>query len=239
MRNENRGKVMWKLSLPVIAAMVLFGLDAFMDMVYIGQLMDATALARVALAYPLTGIMMGLGSWAGTGVVNLVSIVLGKDDEATQRKILGNATIFALLSTVLFVVPAYLFAENLIAMMGGKDEVLVYGTQCLQVTLLASPLWVYGLILNFIVRAEGKMKEAAIMMSYGLAVNLVLTPVFIHYLEVGVAGAAWAANWYFFLWLSLATVLVMAGVWLWKRGVDKKWNHRLSGSSVLSQKWRC
>ena len=37
-----------------------------------------------------------------------------------------------------------------------------------------------------------------------------------------------AANWYFFLWLSLATALVMAGVWLWKRGADKKWGHRLS-----------
>ncbi|MEM8969220.1 MAG: hypothetical protein AAGE93_22575, partial [Bacteroidota bacterium] len=37
-----------------------------------------------------------------------------------------------------------------------------------------------------------------------------------------------AANWYFFLWLSLATALVMAGVWLWKRGSDKKWSNRLS-----------
>ena len=192
--NENLAKVMWKLSLPAIAAMVLFGLNAFMDTVYIGQLMDATALAGVALAYPLTGIMMGLGSWAGTGAGNLLSIALGKDDEDTQRKTLGNATIFALVSTVLFAVPAYLFAENLIAMMGGTDEVLVYGTQYFQVTLLASPLWVYGLTLNFIVRAEGRMKEAAIMMSYGLAVNLVLTPVFIHYLEMGVAGAAWATN---------------------------------------------
>ncbi|MEO0331303.1 MAG: hypothetical protein AAF223_06415, partial [Bacteroidota bacterium] len=37
-----------------------------------------------------------------------------------------------------------------------------------------------------------------------------------------------AANWYFLLWLSLATALVMAGVWLWKRGTDKKWGNRLS-----------
>jgi len=83
----NLTKVMWKLSLPAIAAMVLFGLNAFMDTVYIGQLMNSTALAGVALAYPLTSIMMGLGSWAGTGAGNLLSIVLGKNDIDQQQKI--------------------------------------------------------------------------------------------------------------------------------------------------------
>ena len=62
--NDSLSKIMWKLSLPAIAAMVLFGLNAFMDTVYIGQLMNETALAGVALAYPLTGILLGLGSWA-------------------------------------------------------------------------------------------------------------------------------------------------------------------------------
>ncbi len=191
---EDLKKVMWKLSLPAIAAMVLFGLNAFMDTVYIGQLMNETALAGVALAYPLTAIMMGLGSWAGTGAGNLLSIVLGKDDRAAQEKILANATLFMLLTTGLFALPAYVFADSLIQIMGGSGEVLTYGTEYLQITLLASPLWVYGLGLNFIVRAEGKMKEAAIMMSYGLGFNLVLTPIFIYYLDMGVAGAAWATN---------------------------------------------
>ncbi|MEM6260948.1 MAG: MATE family efflux transporter [Bacteroidota bacterium] len=187
-------KVTWKLSLPAIAAMVLYGLNAFMDTVYIGQLMDATALAGVALAYPLTSIMMGLGSWAGTGAGNLLSIVLGNNDEGTQEKILENSTLFMLASTLLFAAPAYFFAENLIELMGGSGEVLEYGTRYLKVTLLGSPAWVYGLGLNFIVRAEGKMKEAAIMMSYGLGINIILTPIFIQYGGMGVEGAAWATN---------------------------------------------
>jgi len=60
--------------------------------------------------------------------------------------------------------------------------------------MLAAPFWVYGLALNFIVRGEGKMKEAAIMMAYGLGVNLVLTPILITYTELGVQGAAWSTN---------------------------------------------
>jgi putative MATE family efflux protein len=187
-------KIMWKLSLPAIAAMVLFGLNAFMDTVYIGQLMNASALAGVALAYPLTSMMMGLGSWVGTGAGNLLSIALGKDDEKTQEKLLANVSIFSLFTSFIFAVPAYVFAEDLIRMMGGSGEILNYGSAYFKITVLGSPLWVYGLGLNFIVRAEGKMKEAAIMMSYGLAANLILTPVLIQYLNMGVEGAAWATN---------------------------------------------
>ncbi|MGO2101807.1 MAG: hypothetical protein ACTH3E_02055 [Psychroflexus halocasei] len=37
-----------------------------------------------------------------------------------------------------------------------------------------------------------------------------------------------SANWFFLYWLALAITLVMTGVWLWKRGSDKKWKNRLS-----------
>ncbi|MGB0525094.1 MAG: MATE family efflux transporter [Flammeovirgaceae bacterium] len=190
----NLTNVMWQLSLPAIAAMVLFGLNAFMDTVFIGQLMNETALAGVALAYPLTGLTMGLGTWAGTGAGNILSIALGKDDRETQKKLLPNAIFFMFVSTFLLALPAYIFAEELIRFMAGTGEVLDYGTRYFKQTLLAAPLWVFGLAFNFIVRAEGKMKAAAIMMSYGFGVNLVLTPIFIHYLQLGVEGAAWATN---------------------------------------------
>ena len=192
--HESLPKVMWKLSLPAIAAMVLFGLNAFMDTVYIGQLMNETALGGVALAYPLTGILLGIGSWAGTGAANLLSIALGADDRDTQQKILANCSWLLLMTTVIFAIPAYVFAEPLIRMMGGAGDVLNYGVTYFRITLLAAPLWVYGLALNMIIRGEGKMKTAAIMMSYGLGLNILLTPIFISQFDMGVSGAAWATN---------------------------------------------
>ena len=52
-------KVMWKLALPAIAAMILYGLNSFMDTVYVGQLMNETALAGIAIAFPLAAMTMG------------------------------------------------------------------------------------------------------------------------------------------------------------------------------------
>ena len=37
-----------------------------------------------------------------------------------------------------------------------------------------------------------------------------------------------SANWFFFYWSALAVALTMAGIWLWKRGSDKKWKNRIS-----------
>ena len=192
--NGNLTKVMWKLSLPAILAMVLYGLNAFMDTIYIGQLLNETALAGVALAYPLTSMAMGVGSWVGTGAGNHLSVLLGKNDSETLKKIIPNATLFTLISSLIFAIPGYIFATPLIEMMGGSGEILEYGLRYFRITLLAFPLWVFGLQLNMIVRAEGKMMTAAVFMAYGLVVNLILTPLAIIYLHMDVDGAAWATN---------------------------------------------
>ncbi|MGD1843683.1 MAG: MATE family efflux transporter [Thermonemataceae bacterium] len=190
----NLKKVMWKLSLPAIMAMVLFGLNAFLDTVFVGQLINETALSGVALAYPFTSIMMAVGALAGTGAAAVLSIAIGAQKMAVQEKIIGNATLVMLVTTALFSIPAYCFADDLIAMMGGKGEILQIGTTYLKITILGSFFWIYGLGLNFIVRGEGKMKEAALMMSYGLILNVILNPIMIGVLKMGVAGAAWATN---------------------------------------------
>ena len=187
-------KVMWKLSLPAIAAMVLYGLNAFLDTVFVGQLINETALAGVALAYPWTGVMLGLGSLAGTGAASALSIAIGANDTATQRKLMGNATLLIFISSAVFVIPAYIFAEELIQMMGGRGAVLQEGVAYFRVTLIGAFFWVYGLGLNFIIRGEGRMKQAAKMMIYGLVINIILNPLFIIVFEWGVAGAAWATN---------------------------------------------
>lgn len=192
--HEKLNKVLWKLSLPAIAAMVLFGLNAFLDTVFVGQLINEVALAGVALAYPWTGVMFGLGSFAGTGAASALSIALGANDTFTQRKLLGNATLLMLISSVIFLVPAYIFAESLIEMMGGSGAILQEGVEYFRVTLLGAFFWIYGLGLNFVIRGEGKMKQAAYMMIYGLVANIILNPVFIIVFKWGVSGAAWATN---------------------------------------------
>ncbi|MEM0910220.1 MAG: MATE family efflux transporter, partial [Pseudomonadota bacterium] len=187
-------KLVWVLSLPAIIAMVLFGLNAFMDTVFIGQLMNQRALAGVAIAYPISSILFGLGTWAGTGAANQLSIALGKDDTKTQTRVLGRMHGLVILFCILFVLPIYFSASLLMTMMGAEGEIHQYGVDYLQHTMMFSPFWILALSYNFVIRAEGKMTQAAIMMGSGLILNLILTPIFIAVLDWGVKGAAWATN---------------------------------------------
>jgi len=56
--NQKMNTVLWRLSLPAIIAMVLYGLNSFLDSVFVGQLINETALAGVSAVYPLTNLML-------------------------------------------------------------------------------------------------------------------------------------------------------------------------------------
>ncbi len=188
--NSSLSSLMWKLSLPAIAAMVLFGLNAFLDAIFVGQLVGETALAGVALAYPLSNLMMGFGSWIGTGAGNVLSIAIGANDEETQKRLLGTVSFLTLTFSIIFTIVAWFSAPYLIQAMGGTGEILDIGTRYFRVSILGTIFWIYALSLNMVIRGEGKMMEAAKMMATGLIVNIILNPIFISVLGMGVEGAA-------------------------------------------------
>lgn len=60
--NDNLWKVMIKLSIPAIVAMLLYGLNTIFDAIFVGQFVGEDALSGVSLAYPLTQLSIGIGS---------------------------------------------------------------------------------------------------------------------------------------------------------------------------------
>ena len=83
---ENIWKVMINLSWPAVIAMVLYGLNTVFDAIFVGRYVGETALAGVSLAYPLSQLSLGFGSLVGVGAGSVLSIALGANDHATQKK---------------------------------------------------------------------------------------------------------------------------------------------------------
>lgn len=194
--NGNLWKVLFDLSWPAVAAMVLYGMNNMLDAVFVGRFAEnaKAAVAGISLAYPLTMIALGLGSLIGTGAGSLLSIVLGAKDEETQKKLIGNVHYLTIIISIAVAVLGVLFADKLLYIMGGRGDALAEGTAYLKTTFYGSFFWVYGLGANMIVRAEGKMKSAALIMAIGLAVNAAANYVFIVLLGMGVTGAAIGTN---------------------------------------------
>lgn len=187
-------KLMWKLSLPSVAAMLLWGMNTITDAVFVGKLLGAQALAGVALAIPYTAIALGIGQWIGGGAANILSNALGAKDRVTQRKILPAVTILSIISSLLITFPLCYFAEDLLQLMGADRAVLGYGLDYLKITSLGSFFWIYSMALNLVVRGEGRIKHSAAMIGICLIINTIMTPILISVFDLGTAGAAWAIN---------------------------------------------
>ncbi len=207
----NMWRVMWKLSWPAVLAMVLYGLNTVLDAAFVGRFTGEIALAGISLAYPLTQIPLGIGSLIGVGAGSVLSIAIGANDKKTQGAVLGNVNYLNTITGVVLGVLGVIFVTPLIKIMGGSGEELIYGVNYLKITLYGSLFWITGLSGNMIVRAEGKMKSAAVMMGIGLLVNAIANYIFIVVLDYGVVGAAWGTNIGMFVYTLLFFVYIKGG----------------------------
>ncbi len=169
----NLWNVMARLSWPAVIAMVLYGANSMLDAFFVGQYVGETALAGVSLAYPITQLSMGIGSLIGVGAGSVLSIALGAKDTTTQKNLISGVNFMAVLATAVYMVLGLLFSTQLVSMMGGVGEELLLGDEYFKITLYGSFFWIYGLSINMLIRAEGKMKTAAWMMGLGLVANAV------------------------------------------------------------------
>ncbi len=192
--SQNLWKVMYRISWPAVVAMVLYGLNTVFDAIFVGGFVGKTALAGVTIAYPLSQITLGVGSLIGVGAGSALSIALGANDKNIQKRILGNVNYLSVIVTIVYVIVALLFAKTLVKAMGGTGDILEIGSTYFRITVIGSLFWIYGLAGNMIVRAEGKMKSAAIIMGIGLVVNIIANYFLIVVMGMGVEGAAWGTN---------------------------------------------
>ncbi|TWH46107.1 MATE family efflux transporter [Sporomusa sp. KB1] len=204
--NENLWQVMAQLSWPAIVAMVLYGLNTVISAVFVGRFVGETALAGVSVAYPLTQISIGIGSLVGVGAGSVVSIAIGRQDKSSQERLLGNVNVLSLIVTVVYMIVGLFFSTQMVTMMGGEGDVLLLGDIYFKITVLGAFFWIYGLAANMIVRAEGKMKSAAVIMGIGLLADVVANYVLVAVLDLGVAGSAWATNIGMFIYTLLGWI---------------------------------
>lgn len=187
-------KVMWETSWPAVAAIVLYGINNFLDAIFVGYLINTKALAAVGIAFPLSQIVLGFGRLVGIGAGATVSIWIGENRQDKLYKLFGSFNFLCIFFSLICTVPAYIFAHELMAMMGAKGELQTIAVEYFRVTLIGTIFWIYGLALNMLIRAEGKMKTAAGMIAVGLVIDIILKPIFISTFGMGVSGAAWATN---------------------------------------------
>ena len=95
--NKNPWSLMIKLSLPAILGQFVVGLYAFVDSIYVGQMVGTDAMSAVSAASPFVLINNGIAVLLGIGSGSILSRAIGAKDWQTVDKIMGNLSVLVLL----------------------------------------------------------------------------------------------------------------------------------------------
>ena len=187
-------KTMLSLSIPAILGMVVIGLYNFMDAVFVGQMVTSQTMTAVKVSYPFTLINSGIATLIGTGSASVLSRAIGKKDQDTVNRIMGNLTAVVLLLSIIVTVFGITFAPQLLTLSGAQDDILAEATRYLRLVFCGSLFVNVSQSANMVMRGEGKLKIAMTIMGAGAILNIILDPILITVMgkENGVLGAALA-----------------------------------------------
>lgn len=186
-------QLMIRLSVPAIIGMLVIGLYSLVDAVYVGQLISPDAMGAISVVYPLTLINSGISTLIGVGSSSVLSRSIGKKDTETVNKVMGNLLVMILILSALSTFAGTVFARQLLALTGAEGEILDLGVRYMRVVFTGSVLINFAQSANMILRAQGLMKRAMVLMGIGAVIDMILSPVFILTMgDWGLEGAALA-----------------------------------------------
>lgn len=197
--------LIFKMSLPAVAAQLVNLLYNIVDRIYIGHIpgIGTDALAGIGVTSAIIILISSFSAIVGAGGSPLAAIALGQGNRERAGQILGNGFILLLIFTILTSATTYLFMEPILLFTGASENTIGYATDYLSIYLLGTLFVELSVGLNTFINTQGRPTIAMYSVLIGAILNIGLDPLFIFTFGMGVKGAA------------LATILSQACSAMW------------------------
>ena len=115
-------RLLAQLSVPAVVAQIVNLLYNIVDRIYIGHIPEigAAALTGVGLFTPILMLINAFAMLAGSGGAPRAAIEMGKKDNSTAEKIMGNCFSLLLIFAVVLTVVFYVLAPTLLRLFGAS-----------------------------------------------------------------------------------------------------------------------
>ncbi len=202
------------MALPVILQQLLLLLNNVVDRIWIAHIPDVGQLAFTASAVcvPIIYMMMALSELVGTGIAPRVGYHLGQGNSQRAEQTLGSFFLFDMLLAVLVCGVIECQCCSLIKLFGGSDQTVALSELYLRISTPGNALCIVSGGLAPFLLAQGRSREAGMVLGSGILLNMVLDPLLMFVFNMGLAGAAWATT------IAEAVAAVLAIACLMRRG---------------------
>lgn len=183
-----------KMATPNSLAFVIQSSVSLIEVWFIGQL-GTSALASIALAFPLLMLMQAMSGGAlGGAVASSIARALGAGDRDRAHKLIWHALAIAAMGSAFFLFVYLLFGRALLAFLGGTGEILDQAASyCLVLFFGGLFVWLIGVV-GAVFRGMGDMKFPAMLMVISAFIQVPLSGVLVLGLfgvpQLGIVGAA-------------------------------------------------
>ena len=179
------------LAAPTILSMLITSIYNLADTFFVGQI-STSASGAVGVVSSLMAIIQALGFMLGHGAGTIISRSLGSRDTTAATRFASTSFFTALVFGVVLAVAGLGTLPHFMMLLGSTETILPHACAYARPILIAAPLMISSLVMNNILRYEGKASFAMIGLVTGGLLNMALDPLFIFGLGMGTAGAGLA-----------------------------------------------
>ncbi|MEM8999594.1 MAG: MATE family efflux transporter [Bacteroidota bacterium] len=190
-------KAIFMLSIPMILEMLMESIFALVDIAYVSQV-SVNAVATIGLTESVITLVYAIAIGLSMAATAVVARRVGEKDIKGARKAAVQAIFLGILVALVVGVLGFLFAKEILALMGAEPDLIAEGYGYTQWLIGGNITIMLLFLINAIFRGAGDASIAmwTLVLSNGL--NIILDPIFIFGLgpipEYSVMGAAIATN---------------------------------------------
>ena len=182
-------KLIWNMSLPIIASMLVQALYNVVDSMFVAMV-SQDALTAVSLAFSAQQLMIGLGTGTAVGVNALMGRALGARQQDRADKVAINGVFLAFVGFVISAVLGLAFSNALFSFQTDQQHIIDMGNSYLKIITGCSFALFGQIMFERLLQGTGRSIYSMITQGTGAIINIILDPVFIFVFKMGVAGAA-------------------------------------------------
>ena len=184
--------LMIKLAVPTIIAQLVNLLYNLVDRIYIGHIREVgdIALTGLGLCFPVLMMVTAFAMLIGSGGAPRAAIYMGKGDNETAERILGNSVTSLIVISVVLTIFLEAVAEPILWMFGASEKTLPFALGYMRIYVAGSIFVMMTLGLNMFITTQGFAKISMKTVLIGAICNIILDPLFIFAFHMGVKGAA-------------------------------------------------
>ena len=184
-------KLILSLAAPTILSMLITSIYNLADTFFVGQI-STSASGAVGIVSSLMAILQALGFMLGHGSGSIISRSLGSQNTDAATRFASTSFFTALVFGGIITAAGLLTLPDFMMLLGSTKTILPHACAYARYILLAAPIMMSSLVMNNILRYEGKASFAMIGLVTGGLLNIALDPLFIFGLGMGTAGAGLA-----------------------------------------------